>query len=66
MSDALDVLMEEAKRTGWNEGSMLEIACRYIDNLKDDPCFADFVREQADEEMDVGVGEDDSDHEATL
>lgn len=58
MSDALDVLMEEAKRTGWNESSMLEIACRYIDNQKDDPCFMDFVREQADEEMDVGVGEE--------
>jgi hypothetical protein len=57
-NDAVNLLIEESKKTGWNESSMLEIACQYIDNQKDYPTFKDFVRRKADEEMDVGVGVD--------
>jgi hypothetical protein len=48
--DAKDILEKNAVRTGWNVDSMLEIACRYIDNQQSSAAFADFVSQAADEE----------------
>lgn len=51
---AEDILQEISDMHGlnWNPDSMLAIACRYIDNQMDDPCFRDFVQEQASFEAD--------------
>ena len=48
--DAKDILEKIAARTGWNPDSMLEIACRYIDNQQSAAAFEDFVSQAADEE----------------
>jgi len=43
-----DILLEYSKRVGWNENSMLLIACDYIDNQDAADTFEDFVAQQAD------------------
>ena len=50
MKDAQSVLEEFASRAGWNTHSMLEIACRYIDNQMTEAAFRDFVSEACGDE----------------
>ena len=44
-------LNEISEETGWNETSMLELACRYIDNQCDNQSFIDFLKQAAKDEM---------------
>lgn len=62
---AKSILESVARKTGWNESSMLEILCDFIDNHDDDDCFEDFVREYADNEAedDDDVGEDEEEED---
>ena len=58
---AKSILEEYARKTGWNESSMLEILCAYVDDLGDDEDFEEYVSERAEEETaecDDDVGED--------
>lgn len=47
---ALDILTDKSAETGWNTDSMLEIACRYIDE-RPYITFEQFVENEAGEEM---------------
>ena len=50
MSEARAILREFSARTGWNEETMLELACQYIDNQSDSAGFEDFLAEQERDE----------------
>lgn len=53
MKNAIDILMDEVPHTGWNERSMLELACEYIDRQGDNACFKEFVQTQAEHSDEV-------------
>ena len=39
-----------ATSTGWNEDSIIDILCEYIDNQSSPEAFEDFVQRKAEEE----------------
>ena len=41
-------------RVGWNDQSVIDILCRYIENQRDSACFEEFVRRAAEEEEQLG------------
>jgi hypothetical protein len=53
MSATRDILEEVLKETGvcWNENSMIEILCEYIDQQVCIDTFVDYIRRRAGEEV---------------
>lgn len=47
------IIEEVSETTGvdWNENSIIEILCEYIDNQMDDAAFEDFCKRRAEEEL---------------
>jgi len=44
------ILEDVAEEQGWSEFTQLQLVMEYISNQQDDSAFADFLRQQADEE----------------
>ena len=44
------ILEEMSESQGWSEFTQLQLVMEYIANQQDDPAFADFLRQHADEE----------------
>lgn len=49
--DAEELMADYASECGWNTQTQLLLALRYIDNLKDNETFEDFLSLQKDVEL---------------
>ena len=47
-----EVMSEIAEQQGWTDLTQLMLVLEYVENQKDNDCFADFLRRKADEEND--------------
>ena len=61
------ILEEIGEEQGWNDASKLALVCQYLDNQQDDSAFADFLRQQQENENgDLFCDEDESDPPRTF
>lgn len=45
-----DIIFDIADKQGWNTGTMLDLALRYIENQQSDEAFRDFLLDVAAQE----------------
>lgn len=45
-----DIIFDIADKQGWNTGTMLDLALRYIENQRSDEAFRDFLLDTAAQE----------------
>ena len=48
-----ELLRQYKDEMGWNDQSIIQLLCRYIENQQDVGCFEDFIRRAADEEKSI-------------
>lgn len=60
MSATRNVLETLSKESGcqWNEDSMIDILCTYIENQNDFHTFYDYVKQRAKEELEARIIQD--------
>jgi len=54
---AFDILIDASFMTGWDDESLLNLVCEYIDKQEDIQTFHDFVRIKVEEETATLEGE---------
>ncbi len=60
MSRTSAILEAACEETGWNDSSLVELLCEYIDHQQDVNTFADFIAQKVEGEKPYDDDEDES------